>query len=184
MTITPTVASPDWESTCGPAPAMNADAFRSLMAAHPSGVAVVTTYDGSGEPYGFACTAWCGVSLAPPLVLVCASSTGSTLPVLAERGRFALNLLHGAGRRAAEAFATREAGRFGAVPWHRSPGTGLPVLPEDAHAVAECRVTQLTEAGDHTIVLGEVVRTQELAEPRPAPLLYGMRRYAVWPETD
>ncbi|MGW1077419.1 flavin reductase family protein [Streptomyces sp. NPDC002537] len=159
------------------------DSFRALMASHPSGVAVVTTRDGTGNPYGFACTAWCGVSLDPPLLLVCASTTGSTLPVLAEHGRFALNLLHGAGRRAAEAFATRDAGRFDKIPWRPSPGTGLPLLPEDAHTVAECRVTRLTEAGDHTIVLGEVVRTGTVPEPRPAPLLYGMRGYATWPAT-
>ncbi|WKK25019.1 flavin reductase family protein [Streptomyces olivoreticuli] len=159
------------------------DGFRALMASHPGGVAVVTTQDGLGNPYGFACTAWCGVSLAPPLLLFCASNSGSTLPVLAEHGWFALNLLHGAGRRAAEAFATRDAGRFAKIPWHLSPDLGLPVLPEDAHTWAECRVIRLTRAGDHTIVLGEVVRTDEAPEPRPAPLLYGMRRYATWPAT-
>ncbi|MGW2185896.1 flavin reductase family protein [Streptomyces sp. NPDC001667] len=163
--------------------ALDPDGFRALMASHPSGVAVVTTRDGLGKPYGFACTAWCGVSLAPPLLLVCASGTGSTLPVLETHGWFAVNLLHGAGRRAAEAFATRDAGRFEKVPWHLSPGLRLPVLAQDAHTWAECRVTRLTRAGDHTVVLGEVVRTGTAPEPRPAPLLYGMRRYATWPVT-
>ncbi|CAM5355204.1 flavin reductase family protein [Streptomyces abikoensis] len=157
------------------------DTYRALMASHPGGVAVVTTDDGLGTPYGFACTAWCGVSLDPPLLLVCASTTGSTLPVLAERGWFAVNLLHGAGRRAAEAFAHRRAGRFSAVPWERSPATGLPLLPEDAHTAAECRVHRLDRAGDHTLVIGEIVRAAPLPASDGAPLLYGMRRYATWP---
>ncbi|MFF7729512.1 flavin reductase family protein [Streptomyces sp. NPDC008001] len=157
------------------------DSYRALMASQPGGVAVVTTDDGLGTPYGFACTAWCGVSLDPPLLLVCASNTGSTLPVLAERGWFAVNLLHGAGRRAAEAFAHRDAGRFSAVPWRPAPDTGLPLLPEDAHAVAECRVVRLEPAGDHTIVLGEITRTETTPSPHPAPLLYGLRTYATWP---
>ncbi|QLE74662.1 flavin reductase family protein [Streptomyces rectiverticillatus] len=157
------------------------DSYRALMAAHPGGVAVVTTDDGLGTPYGFACTAWCGVSLDPPLLLVCASTTGSTLPVLAGRGWFAVNLLHGAGRRAAEAFAHRDAGRFSAVPWQRSPATGLPLLPEDAHTVAECRVHRLNPAGDHTVIIGGIVRTTTTRGADQPPLLYGMRRYATWP---
>ncbi|MGW2601271.1 flavin reductase family protein [Streptomyces klenkii] len=157
------------------------DSYRTLMASHPGGVAVVTTHDGLGTPYGFACTAWCGVSLDPPLLLVCASNTGSTLPVLAERGWFAVNLLHGAGRRAAEAFAHRGAGRFSAVPWVRSPATGLPLLPEDAHATAECRVHRLDPAGDHTVIIGEIFRADTLPGTDQGPLLYGNRRYAEWP---
>ncbi|MEV6791611.1 flavin reductase family protein [Streptomyces sp. NPDC051320] len=162
--------------------AVTRDAFRALMGAHPSGVTVVTTSDDRGAPHGFTCTALCSVSLDPPQLLLCASTSGSTLPVIAARGAFAVNFLHGPGRRAAEAFAGPAAQRFTSVPWLPSPGTGLPVLPDDAHAVAECRVTRLTAAGDHTVVIAEVLRTH-LAAPADSepPLLYGMRRYATWP---
>ncbi|MFE1174130.1 flavin reductase family protein [Streptomyces sp. NPDC058773] len=158
------------------------DAFRALMSSHPSGVAVITTADAEGTPYGFTCTALCSVSLDPPQLLVCAGNNGSTLPVLAARGAFTVNLLHGAGRRAAEAFAGPAAERFRTVPWRPAPATGLPALPQDAHATAECRVTRLTPAGDHTIVIGEVLSIQaHTPAAEEAPLLYGMRRYATWP---
>ncbi|MFE7544487.1 flavin reductase family protein [Streptomyces platensis] len=162
--------------------AVTRDAFRALMSSHPSGVAVITTADAGGTPYGFTCTALCSVSLDPPQLLVCAGNNGSTLPVLAARGAFTVNLLHGAGRRAAEAFAGPAAERFCTVPWRPAPVTGLPALTEDAHATAECRVARLTPAGDHTIVIGEVlgIRTHTPAADE-APLLYGMRRYATWP---
>ncbi|MFF2810334.1 flavin reductase family protein [Streptomyces sp. NPDC058000] len=138
---------------------MGPETFRALMGSHPGAVAVITTADERGNPYGFTCTALCSLSLDPPLLLVCASNTGSTLPVLVERGEFAVNFLHSQGRRAAEAFASRTAGRFAAVPWQAAPGSGLPLLPEDSHALARCRLDRLHPAGDHTIVIGEVVWT-------------------------
>ncbi|MGK5637714.1 flavin reductase family protein [Streptomyces sp. URMC 126] len=155
-------------------------AFRALMASHPGGVAVITTADERGTPYGFTCTALCSVSLDPPRLLVCASHSGRTLPVLAERGAFVVNLLHAGGRGAAEAFTSRTADRFAEVSWRPGPATGLPVLSEAAHAVAECRVAALHPCGDHTIVVGDVLRS-EVRATAPAPLLYGRRRFAAWP---
>ncbi|MEU1006917.1 flavin reductase family protein [Streptomyces sp. NPDC005890] len=160
--------------------AVAAAAFRALMASHPGGVAVITTADEQGVPYGFTCTALCSVSLDPPRLLVCAAHSGRTLPVLTERGTFVVNLLHAAGRGAAEVFTSRTADRFGAVSWRSGPVTGLPVLSDDAHAVAECRVAALHPCGDHTIVVGDVLRS-EVRTTAAAPLLYGRRRFAAWP---
>lgn len=162
--------------------AVTQDAFRALMGSHPSGVAVITTADAQGTPYGFTCTALCSLSLDPPQLLVCAANGGSTLPVLTARGAFTVNLLHGSGRRAAEAFAGPAADRFRTIPWRPAPATGLPALTEDAHATAECRIARLVPAGDHTIVIGEVLNIQTHAPAaEAAPLLYGRRRYATWP---
>jgi flavin reductase (DIM6/NTAB) family NADH-FMN oxidoreductase RutF len=160
--------------------AVAATAFRALMASHPGGVAVITTADEQGTPYGFTCTALCSVSLDPPRLLVCAAHSGRTLPVLTARGTFVVNLLHAAGRGAAEAFTSRTADRFGEVPWQPGPATGLPVLSDDAHAVAECRVAALHPSGDHTIVVGDVLRS-EIRTSAAGPLLYGRRRFAAWP---
>ncbi|MBY8883731.1 flavin reductase family protein [Streptomyces sp. PTM05] len=156
------------------------EAFRALMGSHPAGVAVITTADARERPYGFTCTALCSLSLDPPRLLVCAAHTGNTLPVIAERGTFVVNLLHTAGQRAAQTFTRRDVDRFAQVPWERSGVTGLPVLHEDAHAVAECAVADLLPSGDHTIVVGDVLDARMVAPDR-APLLYGRRRYAGWP---
>lgn len=160
--------------------ALAATAFRTLMASHPGGVAVVTTADEDGVPYGFTCTALCSVSLDPPRLLVCAAHGGRTLPVLTARGAFVVNMLHADGRGAAEVFTSRTADRFGQVSWQSGPATGLPVLGDDAHAIAECRVAALYPCGDHTIVVGDVLRS-EVRTTDPAPLLYGRRRFAAWP---
>ncbi|MFI0942884.1 flavin reductase family protein [Streptomyces sp. NPDC021020] len=156
------------------------DAFRGLMAGFPSGVAVVTTTGaGTGVPFGLTCTSLCAVSLAPPMLLVSLDNRSGTLRELLAGGGFAVNLLHRWGRRAAEVFATGGGDRFAGVVWRPAGDSGLPCLTEDAHSFAECRVRSTTPAGDHTVVIAEVVSVRHLAQH--PPLLYGLRGYAAWP---
>lgn len=155
--------------------------FRELMSSFPSGVTVVTTCDLDGSPRGLTCTSLCSVSLHPPILLACLRNHSETLAVLLRSGAFAVNLLHGGGRDAAQVFASPVTDRFGRVSWQRTPAHGLPWLASDAHAVAECQVAKICEAGDHTVVFGEVDGV--ISEPE-RPLLYGLREYAVWPPRD
>jgi flavin reductase (DIM6/NTAB) family NADH-FMN oxidoreductase RutF len=161
------------------APDMDTAAFRGLMAGFPSGVAVVTTAGETGAPFGLTCTSLCAVSVAPPLLLVSVDSRSGTLGELLARGAFAVNLLHRRGRAAAQVFAAGGDDRFAAVAWRPAPNSGLPCLVQDAHSFAECRVRSTTPAGDHTVVIAEVVSVRHLV--REAPLLYGLRTYSAWP---
>lgn len=154
------------------------EAFRALMSAFPTGVAVVTTYGADGLPRGLTCSSLSSVAAEPPTLSVCLTTRGETLRALRASGVFAVNLLHDAGRRAAQVFARPGQDRFGQVDWRPSPGAGLPWLAEDAFAVAECRVSDLSEVSDHTVVIGEV--TGVVQEPG-VPLLYGARGFAAWP---
>lgn len=156
--------------------------FTGLMAGFPTGVAIVTTVDGVGNPLGLTCSSLCSVSLEPPLLLVCITNSSRTLAALKSLGLFAVNMLHQHGREAARTFSSaRTPDRFGVVAWTPMTRTRLPCLHEDAHAIAECRVRTTDVAGDHTIVVGEVLSTEHLSSA--APLLYGLRGYAVWPGT-
>lgn len=156
-------------------------AFRELMNVFPSGVTVVTTQDPAGTPYGLTCTSMCSVSLRPPILLTCLHHRSATLEAMLEAGSFAVNLLHAGGRGAAEVFATPGRDRFAEVDWQPTPSRGMPWLTEDAHAVAECRVVDAKEAGDHVVVFGEVDGV--LTRPR-CPLLYGLHSYAAWTTED
>ncbi|HET9899072.1 MAG TPA: flavin reductase family protein [Streptosporangiaceae bacterium] len=153
--------------------------FRELMAGFPSGVAVVTTLDEAGWPIGLTCSSLCSVSLEPPLLLVCIASSSRTLGALEAHGLFALNLLHAHGQQTARIFSSAAADRFKAVAWRPTTTARLPCLHEDAHSVAECRLRTAHAAGDHTIVVGEVMSVMHLSAA--VPLLYGLREYAVWP---
>ncbi|MFF5715822.1 flavin reductase family protein [Streptomyces buecherae] len=185
------------QATVGP------DAYRRLMGAFPTGVAVVTTLS-DGTPYGFTCTSLCSVALDPPMLLVCVSDQGRTAGPIADSGRFAVNLLHHRARPAARIFAAEERERFARVRWAPAGVDGLPMLTDDALAFASCRVTHTVPAGDHRVIFGAVTEVRfaapgagaskappgDATAPRPAahpapppsPLLYGFRRFTAWPE--
>ncbi|WP_435612839.1 flavin reductase family protein [Streptomyces sp. bgisy159] len=159
-------------------PPASATAFRTLMSAFPTGVAVVTTYGDDGRPRGLTCSSLSSVAAEPPTLSVCLTTRGETLRALRAHGSFAVNLLHHGGQRAAQVFARPADNRFGQVAWRASPGAGLPWLVEDAFALAECTVSGLSEIADHTVVIGEVTG---VAQESGVPLLYGARGFAAWP---
>ncbi|MGW4891927.1 flavin reductase family protein [Kitasatospora sp. NPDC004240] len=152
--------------------------FRSLMSSFPAGVAVVTSTGRDGSPRGVTCTSLSSVALDPPTLLVCLKTGGSTLEAVRGRGWFAVNLLNARARATAEVFSSPVADRFADVRWSPTAAARLPWLYEDALAVAECAVTRLEAVGDHTVVLGEVTGVRLRPD---VPLLYGLRRFAVWP---
>jgi flavin reductase (DIM6/NTAB) family NADH-FMN oxidoreductase RutF len=119
-------------------------------------------------------TDYAGVSLAPPLVLVCADKASNTLPVIEEGRNFALNLLADGQQALAGRFASKQ------HEWTRFEGldceagaTGAPLIP-GALASLACRVVALHDAGDHVIVVGEV---EEARCAAAAPLVYWSGAY-------
>lgn len=155
----------------------SADGYRDFMSMFPTGVAVVTALDLYGMPHGMTCTALASVTLQPPTLLVCLNADSGTLAAIQASGCFAVNLLHAQGRVMAELFASAAPDRFRRVPWHVSPITSLPLLV-DVAATAECRVSRVHRAGDHHIVLGEVISAA--SSVGTVPLTYGMRRFSEW----
>ena len=144
------------------------EAFKRALGCWASGVAVVTTRAESSV-HGMTVTAFTSVSLAPPLVLVCAGSKSYMHALLCKSGVFAVSIL-AAGQ---EALANRFAGRDGVTDRFEGiaygEGTLRCPLLEGAVATIECRVVQNVEAGDHVIYIGAVEHTS--VESRD-PLLY------------
>ena len=66
--------------------------LKQVLSRRVSGVAIVTARAGD-VVHGMTVSAFAEVSLAPPLVLVCADKTSNTHPVIARGGVFAVNLL-------------------------------------------------------------------------------------------
>jgi flavin reductase (DIM6/NTAB) family NADH-FMN oxidoreductase RutF len=153
--------------------------FRALMARFPTGVAVVTTLDEHGAPRGMTVSSVCSVTLSPPTLLVCLRKGSPTLDAVLEQGRFAVNFLHGQAQTVAELFASGAPDRFDLIPWELPPDAGGPHLHEDAHSVADCRVSRTEHVGDHIVVFGEVFAVSERQDR--APLVYGLREYRSWP---
>ncbi|MFF4077785.1 flavin reductase family protein [Streptomyces sp. NPDC001777] len=172
---------PDSITTRSPDASLS-DGLRAMMRGFPTGVAVVTAVDLDGTPWGMTCSSVCSVALEPPTLLVCLRAASPTLAAVLARGELAVNLLHEEARATAELFASGDPGRFGRVRWRRDAGAAGPHLWEEAHAVADCRAGMTQPVGDHVALFAEVVRVTRQEDCRP--LLYGLRAYGRWPDTQ
>jgi flavin reductase (DIM6/NTAB) family NADH-FMN oxidoreductase RutF len=163
------------------APRRPDDDYRDFMSSFPSGVAVVTTTDQQGHPFGFTCSSLCSVALDPPTLLVCVQNNSGTLLALRSLGAFAVNLLHDRAHGTALIFASGMTDRFRHVGWEPSATLRLPFLVDDAHSVAECVSVGYAAVGDHTVVFGEV---ESVSCRNDVPLLYGFRGFRTWCGTE
>jgi flavin reductase (DIM6/NTAB) family NADH-FMN oxidoreductase RutF len=139
-------------------------------------VTVVTTVD-NGEYLGITVSAFCLVSLEPPLVLVCIHKDSQVLDAIMDRGAFAVTVLGGHQELLAEMFAGRAPRpdpTFSRIK-HRTLVTGAPIL-DGGLAWLDCRLWQAAPAGDHTILLGTVVAAG-VAGDQDDPLLYFGSQY-------
>ena len=150
------------------------DAFRSVLGRFASGITVLTTLDDAGRDVGMTVSAFCSVSLQPPLVQACVDHAASMYDALQHAERFGVNILGSEQEALSRRFADVESThRFDGIGYTR--GENGVVLLDDALAHIECRVVARYEAGDHTLFIGEVER----AAARDArPLMYYRGGYA------
>jgi flavin reductase (DIM6/NTAB) family NADH-FMN oxidoreductase RutF len=134
--------------------AIDADSFRAALGRFASGVTVVTTCDASGRDHGMTVSAFCSASLDPPLVLACIGHEASMHGVVLKADRFGVSILATEQEPLARRFADQRSDRFDGVGYTRGK-LGVALL-DDALAQLECLVVERHEAGDHTIVVGQV----------------------------
>lgn len=146
--------------------------FRRALGQFAAGVTVVTTRDGQGRSLGLTVTAFCSVSLDPPLVLVCVDHRSEAHVGFRQAGLFGISILAEGQEEVSRRFAGGGPAKFGGL--KLATGTsGVPLIP-GALAHLECRVSATHHAGDHTIYVGEVIAV----DVRPGrPLLYHDRDY-------
>ena len=118
-------------------------------------------------------SAFCSVSLEPPLVLVCIEKSASAYKALTTAAGFAVNILSAKQEQIARRFSIIDIDRFEGVGFTRS-SSGYAIL-DDVLGVLECRHFALHDGGDHTIILGEVEATRV---ETGTPLLYYRGGYA------
>ncbi len=129
--------------------------FRNVLARLPTGVVVITGGDHE-HPSGLLVGSFMSVSLEPPLVAVCPAKTSTSWPTVEAGGHFCANVLADGQEPLARRFAVSGGDKFAGLSWSPSPATGSPLL-DDVAAWIDCRVYQRYEAGDHLLVLGEVL---------------------------
>jgi flavin reductase (DIM6/NTAB) family NADH-FMN oxidoreductase RutF len=134
--------------------AIDPDTFRAALGRFVSGVTVVTTRDGDGRDHGMTVSAFCSVSLDPPLVLACIGHEASMHPVVVQADRFGVSVLAAGQEALARRFADQRSDRFDGVGYAR--GRLGVVLLDDALAHLECTIVDRREEGDHMIIVGRV----------------------------
>lgn len=152
---------------------VSSDEFRAVLGRFASGVTVVTTTAADGSDQGMTVSAFCSLSLEPPLVLICIEKTASVHHALTHAEGFVVNVLSSAQEQIARRFSIVDINRFEGVGFTRST-KGYAIL-DDVLSVIECRRFSMHDGGDHTIIIGEV--TTSRIEPG-APLLYYRGGYA------
>ena len=151
--------------------------MRKVMGHFATGVCVVSTQRGDGEPVATTVNAVTSVSLEPPLLLVCLAHDSETLAAVEDSGLFAVNVLAESQREHSIRFAAKgERARTREVRFSEHH-PGVPCLP-GALATVACRVSAMHRGGDHMIVIGEALSTSS-AEGEDAPLLFFRGGYSL-----
>jgi len=151
---------------------VDASHFKRALGQFASGVTVVTTLDAKGRPLGLTVTAFCSVSLDPPLVLVSIDNRSDAHEGFRASGLCGVSLLAEGQEDVSRRFARGGASKFE----HVSLVTGRHgvLLVAGALAQIECRVAATLPGGDHTLYLGEVL-TVRVSPGRP--LVYQAGHY-------
>lgn len=129
--------------------------FRQLLGRFATGVTVITARDGDGRPHGMTANSLASVSLEPPLILLSIDHEASMHRLLITSPVFAVNILSSAQEAVSRRFAEERDERFDGVGYQESP-RGL-ILLDGALAHLECERVATHEAGDHTILVGQVM---------------------------
>lgn len=133
----------------------------------------VVATEHQGQRSGLTASSFTSVSLTPPLVLVCVDLRAESCEALRRSPYFGVSVLAAGQEAAALRMARPGADKFDGLPFSPGATCGQPLLA-GALGHLECRLYRADEAGDHLIVLGEVLA----AHTHPAePLLYYHRQF-------
>lgn len=108
------------------------------------------------QPAGLVVGSFMSVSLEPPLVAVSPAKTSTSWPAIEAGGHFCANVLAEGQEAIARKFASSGGDKFADLGWTPAPATGAPLL-DGVAAWIDCRIHERFEAGDHWLVLGEVL---------------------------
>jgi len=153
--------------------AEHARSFRDALGRFATGVCVITA-DGPDGHMGFTANSFASLSMDPPLVLWSPAKASTRYPVLVAARHYAIHVLGADQGEISRRFVRGGAG-FDGLP-HATNAEGVPVIG-GCLARFDCAQRVLRDGGDHTIVVGRVIRAA-LADG--APLVFSAGRYGTF----
>ncbi len=149
-------------------------AFRDTLGCFATGVCIVSASGRDGRPVGLTVNSFTSVSLDPPLVLFCIDNRSESLGAFVDSSGFSVAVLGAEQKVLSHTFAA-------VPPQNRWDGvaaetwdSGAPIIP-DALATMDCARHATYDGGDHTILVGRVLRFRRRDGE---PLLYFRGGYA------
>src|SRR6201996_1361865 len=153
-----------------PKPAPGTPDFRTTLGHFASGIVIIAARH-QERPVGLSIQSFASLSLDPPLVSLSVSLSSATWPVIAEGGRFCASILSADQESLCRQFTVGGADKFAGVPWTLSPRTGSPRI-EGALAWVDCAISSVYQAGDHWLIVAEVLDLGRGGPSGPPPLFY------------
>lgn len=146
---------------------------KEVLGHYATGVVVITALSEQG-PAGFTCQTFGSLSVDSALIFFAASSASPSWRKVRDVGVLAVNILKDDQESLARAFAVSGSDKFAHAAWFRAPN-GSPLL-EGCHAYVEGTIREVTNHGDHDIVVAEM----DYASTEPGnPLIYYRGGYCL-----
>ncbi|SMX38258.1 FMN reductase (NADH) NtaB [Octadecabacter ascidiaceicola] len=137
-------------------PAQDARAFRDALGAYATGVTIVTVPSEDG-PIGITANSFASVSLDPPLVLWSPAKSSKRFKYFTGATHFAIHVLDAHQQQLCNGF-TQNKSAFDGL--DMSVGERDVPLINGCLARFECSLHAEHDAGDHSIIIGQVTRAQ------------------------
>ena len=139
--------------------------FRALMSGWITGIALVTTKDEiTGRNIGIVCNSLTSVSLDPLLISWCVDKKTKSFPDWEKAKEWNVHILAAGQEHLVHRFTAQVADRFEGLDISYTD-SGIPILP-NVETYFTCKTFSKHEAGDHVILVGEVIDYQDsIAQP-------------------
>lgn len=151
-------------------PEVDPKAFRDALGQFATGVTLVTI-EGPNGPMGFTANSFASVSLDPPLVLWSPAKSSNRYEHFVSAAHYSIHVIDCDCTDWIDRFK-RDGIGFDGLAYSRN-AEGVPVI-EGALARFDCTLHATHEGGDHTIVVGRVLRA---ANRQGAPLVFSQGKF-------
>jgi 3-hydroxy-9,10-secoandrosta-1,3,5(10)-triene-9,17-dione monooxygenase reductase component len=148
-------------------PEISSEVYKNTLGHFASGVTIVSGIY-KGKVHGFTCQSFSALSMDPPLVMLAVSKASVSWPPISKSRRMSISILAEDQGNLARQFAVSGVEKFKNVDFRLSD-LGLPLI-DGAQAYIECEIKRRISAGDHIVVIGEILNL--VSTNSWSPLIY------------
>ncbi len=132
--------------------------FRSALGQFATGVTIITALSDDSSPIGMTANSFASVSLEPPLVLWSVAQSSPLYSAFLAASHYAVHVLDDSQKSLSQRFSDDDVDKFADLKFFRGIHN-LPLLNQHI-ALMQCKVIDRHLAGDHMILVGEVLDIQ------------------------